>query len=218
MGKKRHDQLHKRRNRPAELKRRANKKTPRAIILIVGEGEKSEPNYFKGLRDSLRLSTVEVEVCGKECGSDPKSVLKYAKRRMDDNIGHYDEVWCVIDVERYGKQTAKINTVINEAKKAKIKVALSNPCFEVWILCHFEHHGAAFDRCKNVISEVKKHIKGYEKGSHIFEAHLSDKTDIALKNAKRLENQSGANTSRIERNPYTEVPQVVKRLRDIAKS
>jgi len=127
-------------------------------------------------------------------------------------------VWCVIDVERYGKQTGKIKTVISEATKANIEVALSNPCFEVWILCHFAHHGAAFDKCKSVVSEVKKHIKNYKKGSNIFEDYLSDKTDAALKNAKKIEKQSSDQTLRIERNPYTEAPKVVKLLRGIANS
>ena len=64
-----------------ELKRRASRRDPYKKILIVCEGEKTEPNYFEDIREYYRLNTVNVEVRG-DCGSDPMSVVNFAKQRF----------------------------------------------------------------------------------------------------------------------------------------
>jgi hypothetical protein len=69
-----------------ELARRPGRRAPRASILIVCEGEKTEPSYFKALRVALRLQTAEVEVCGKECRSDPLKVVEYAIQRRTELV------------------------------------------------------------------------------------------------------------------------------------
>ena len=43
-----------------ETKRVENSKTKRRYVLIVCEGEKTEPNYFKSLKDSLPKGVLEV--------------------------------------------------------------------------------------------------------------------------------------------------------------
>lgn len=73
--------FHKRKAKSAKgLQRRASRRDPYAKVLIVCEGEKTEPHYFQGLRNHYGLNTANVEVCG-ECGADPNSVLQFAKQR-----------------------------------------------------------------------------------------------------------------------------------------
>jgi hypothetical protein len=88
-----------RRRRPVrEVKRR---------ILIVCEGEVTEPNYFRDLRHQTR-SLVELRI---EPGGTPKTVVeravevkntaeKAAKRKKDENL-KYDVAWCVFDVDEH---------------------------------------------------------------------------------------------------------------------
>ena len=55
------DLFHKRKAREAEsLRRQAAKRVPYDVVLIVCEGEKTEPYYFKGLRKHLRLSNANI--------------------------------------------------------------------------------------------------------------------------------------------------------------
>lgn len=152
-------------------------------------------------------------------GSDLTRVLEYAKVILDDkNKPDYDHIWCVFDIEEFGKRTGQIKKVLREAEDANINVALSNPCFEVWILCHFEKFGQALDKCKNVIAEVKRHIRTYNKGTSIYDEYLSERTDTAIDNAKALMTQHGEVTDRIARNPSTEVYQLVELLLQISRN
>lgn len=83
----------------ADLKRRAVRRESYAKILIVCEGEKTEPNYFIGARDHYKLNTANVEVTG-ECGSDPMSIVNFAKQRyrQEKDLGDsFDKVFCVFD-------------------------------------------------------------------------------------------------------------------------
>lgn len=49
----------------------------------------------------------------------------------------YDEVWCVLDVE-HAAHAETLTQAIALAGKHNIRLVLSNPSFEVWLLCHFE--------------------------------------------------------------------------------
>lgn len=56
-----------------QLRRGQPKRAAYEKILIVCEGEKTEPHYFMGARNYYGLSTVNVEVRG-DSGADPSSV------------------------------------------------------------------------------------------------------------------------------------------------
>ena len=64
-----------------ELARKQTKRESYAKVLIVCEGEKTEPNYFGALKDHLALNNANVVVTG-ECGSSPRSIFEYAMRQI----------------------------------------------------------------------------------------------------------------------------------------
>nr|VFK77957.1 MAG: RloB-like protein [Candidatus Kentron sp. SD] len=73
-------------------------------VLIVCEGEKTEPNYFKELRKEYRLSVVNIHVISAD-GSDPVSVVRTARRRQQERRKQrkmpYDRIWCVFDRDEH---------------------------------------------------------------------------------------------------------------------
>ena len=74
------DLHHKRKAKAARaLKRRASRRSSYDKVLIVCEGEKTEPNYFNELVHYYKLNTANVEIDG-SCGSSPRSVLKRAEK------------------------------------------------------------------------------------------------------------------------------------------
>ena len=99
------DLFHKRKaKRASELARRKARREPYAKVLVVCEGEKTEPNYFNGLKDHYGLNSANVEVCG-ECGSDPLSIYRYARqlyREEKDADDPFDRVYCVFDKDTHG--------------------------------------------------------------------------------------------------------------------
>jgi len=79
--------------------RRQSKRPPLPKILIVCEGEKTEPNYFKGLRDELKLSGARVEITGKGA-SNPMGIVSFAEKRHREDKGAgfpFDHVFCLFD-------------------------------------------------------------------------------------------------------------------------
>jgi hypothetical protein len=53
-----------------------------------------------------------------------------------------DEVWCVFDVEWPKNdpdvQKKALKEAVEEARKGGVKLAISNPCFELWLILHFQ--------------------------------------------------------------------------------
>ena len=75
---------------------------------------------------------------------EPKSLVRAAidhkeraPRSAADRYTAYDEVWCVMDVEAPVAHPS-LPSAIRLAREHGISVALSNPCFELWLLLHFK--------------------------------------------------------------------------------
>ena len=62
-----------------QLERKRKNKEFKTKILIVCEGEKTEPFYFEELRKRYRLNTADIEIVHPK-GSDPMSVFEKAER------------------------------------------------------------------------------------------------------------------------------------------
>jgi hypothetical protein len=121
--------------------RKGSKKKPqRKKFLIVVEGVVTECDYMNAIRRSLRLSSVTIEIATGY--TDPVGIVNSAKklRKSAFKSDPYDEVWCVFDVEAKVTQQARhgLAEAIDSAKRSKISVAISNPCFEIWLLWHKE--------------------------------------------------------------------------------
>ena len=74
------------RDNPPKIRQRSQlerKKTLRASydrVLIVSEGSRTEPLYFKEIRNTYRLQTANVEVHPSALGTEPIQVVRYAKQ------------------------------------------------------------------------------------------------------------------------------------------
>lgn len=129
-----------------KLERKSEFLQPYDLILIVSEGEETEPNYFNKMIIREKLSSANVKVTG-ECGSDPVSVVKHAIKLFEireneiNSERKFDRVYCLIDRDEHANFNEALNR-INQYNKQKSKNVivpiLSFPCFEFWYICHFE--------------------------------------------------------------------------------
>jgi hypothetical protein len=173
-----------------QLERRQPVRTSSRTILIVCEDSKSSPDYFVRLRSELTLTSVTVEVYGKECGSAPISVVNYAIERKQEvetsSIrDKYDEIFCVIDIDEHETDQA-----IQKARDNNLNMIISNPCFEYWYILHFRKTGKSCPRHK-LCSELKKELKkrgckAYNKSGCDFIDQIYPLTKTAIKNAKDI--------------------------------
>ena len=114
---------------------------PKAKVVIVSEGKRTEPEYFKRFARLNRNGLVEVKTVG--LGAVPSSVvnraideydqLKRLARKQGDSFAYAFEVWAVFDRDEH----VEFDMPIQKAEAHEIKVAYSNPCFEIWGLMHY---------------------------------------------------------------------------------
>ena len=149
-------------NRRKDLRRRRPVRQPYPRILIVCEASKTEPTYFNDLKRAERRQ-VELKIV--PAGS-PKTVVETAvemlrdarrQARRDPFLG-YDQVWCVFDIDEH----PLVSDAMQQARDNKIELAISNPCFELWALLHFQDQQAHIERDR--LREISQnHMTGYDK-------------------------------------------------------
>ncbi|MBE9198710.1 MULTISPECIES: RloB family protein [unclassified Nodularia (in: cyanobacteria)] len=189
-------------NRGYSVRKVANREL-RQIFLIICEGEKTEPNYFKSFR--VPKDVIDVDVRG--FGYNPSKLVEKAKEL--NNQGDYDQIWCVFDRDDCPKQDFK--NAIKNAHKAGFKVAYSNEAFELWYVLHFEFLNTGLPR-QDYIPKLNKFLKNkYKKNSAAIHEELEELQPIAIKNAKKLLNQYNPPNPESD-NPCTTVHELVEEL------
>lgn len=178
----------------------------RKRFLLYCEGDVTEPKYFNDLRRHFRNPLIEIEI-GEGKRNDPKGLVELAKKRREearrnarrqrDDSLLYDEVWCIFDVDEH----ANLTNAIQQARAISISLAVSNPCFELWILLHFKEQWAPITGEKS-LSAVRRHLKDYEK--HVDFEKLKGKGEVAMARAKQMEARARANNKEFS-NPTTGV-------------
>jgi hypothetical protein len=207
---------HKFERKAAALKRRRGKRATFDRVLIVCEGEKTEPTYFEDIRKQLRLPKAEVRVLHSALGTQPRQIVDYAEEVFRGDR-EFDLVYAVFDRDEHTSyhdallRAAQLDHQLkNDFKKGVRFFAVpSVPCFELWLLIHFVEVQAFADRYE-VIARVGQHIPGYAKGLKgvygLTEARLAE----AIERANRLRNQFAPESGD---DPYTSVDELVAKLR-----
>lgn len=175
----------------------------RKKILLVCEGEKSEPNYFNWLKSNWRVNA-EIEIIGK-CG-DPLCVVQRAiyEKVKTNFFNKYDYIWAIFDRDNF--DMGRISQAFDLALKNGIGVIFSNESFELWYLLHFDYIEGAlgrYDICNKLSSRIGcKYIKGDDKIFKILYPLLTN----AIKNALKLDKLNGLKKN----NPYTGVYMLIE--------
>lgn len=128
--------------------------------------------------------------------------MKEAAKSQDPN-DHFDQVWCVFDIDEH----LKIPDARQQARDNGISLVVSNPCFDLWILLHYQdlHQHTHRDR---VQSACRKHIPGYDKSPPCEE--LFERFNEAQKRAIALNKW---HASRSTDSPSTNAHDLVAKIR-----
>ncbi len=196
-----------------QLKRNVEKRKPRLRFLLSFEDAKSAPSYFHSLIKCERISPRSVINRCAALGTDPKSVVDAAvdaeKQLGSEEFcrAEGDQVWIVIDVDEH----PGLSNTLERCRQKKYNVALSNPCFEYWLLLHFEESAPGVNNCSEMISRhLKHHIKKYTKGGFDF----SEVVKSARKASARAGQQHRAKNSESPQNccPSTTIYKLIDEL------
>ncbi|MEH2284357.1 MAG: RloB family protein [Nostoc sp.] len=183
--------------------RKVNTREVKQRFLIVCEGAKTEPNYFRSFR--VPKNVAEIDVQG--LGENPSKLVESAKYLNEQ--GEYDQVWCVFD--RNSWTLEDFNNAIIKAEAQGFKVAYSNEAFELWYVLHFEFLNTGIPRSDYLKKLTSLFGHTYQKNSETIYDELFDKQSIAIKNAENLLKQYNPHIP-VKDNPSTTVHLLVQEL------
>lgn len=190
------------------------------LFHIFCEGEKTEPNYLKKYigRNFPRATLFKIEKTEKNTPIQlVEEALKVKGRNPDGDI-----FWVVYDRESPTKYKDAFHAEARQKAGTNIHIALSNVCFEVWLLLHFQSSSAQYASCADLLkrSKLKTYIKDYDKANN--RTYSSEEIELARKNAERLNTQTkrGANSSSNQChqwNPYTDIHKLLDEIDKFGK-
>jgi hypothetical protein len=207
----------------AQLERKQNQRASYDRVLIVSEGSKTEPLYFKEIKNALRLQTANVEVHPSALGTEPIQVVRYAKNLFVAGDPHrrirakaFEKVFAVFDRDDHksyfdalklaGSLDGKMRNDVKQP--VEFKAVASVPCFELWLLLHYEDIRHPLHR-DEVLTRLKLHIPGYAKGAGGSFAMTKVNLDIASQRARKL---AALSTAFDDTEPSTDIVELVALL------
>ena len=135
--KQRLEALKAKRRKGPSLERVEQSLVEKPTILIVCEGENTEPSYFK----QFRLTSATIIPIGE--GYNTVSLVSRAL--VLSKVKQYDQVWCVFDKDDFSE--VDFNNAITLAESNDFGIAYSNQAFEYWLILHFDdHQGGGMNR------------------------------------------------------------------------
>lgn len=194
-------------------KRNSGLRKTKKIILMITEGNnQTEANYFKKFESSeYRIKFAQ----GND--TDPVKMILNLKSQYEDlglssEDGDLGISLIDTDCEKFkDKQIEKADKLCSES----IKQCVSSPCFEVWLLCHYEYSTRQYNSSDEVIEYLKNHIKDYSKNDENILKKTKFLISEALKNAERMNNYClslGKKPHTVEFMPSTEIPEIIEIL------
>lgn len=190
-------------------------------VLIVCEGEKTEPLYFYELIDHYEIHSANVRISG-DCGSDPVSVVEYGlelyHNEKSSTSGPFDRVFCVFDRDAHPNYNQALGKVAGARPNDIFHAITSIPCFEYWLLLHFSYTTAPYAAVGGVsagvaaLKELQAVWPEYIKANqNVFVSQLKQ-LEYAKNNAARaLEEAKKSHTD----NPTTLIHELVEYLQNI---
>ena len=212
-----------------KLERKQGNRENHDRILIVSEGRKTEPLYFQDIRAFYRLHSANVQVYYSKLGTAPIQVVKYAQQlftKGDMHIGirpkSFEQVYAVFDRDDHcsyfdALRLAKSldGKIKNDNKQSVVFKSISSvPCFELWLLLHYEDVSAPLTRYE-VMARLKKYFPEYEKSkSGVFQI-TCQYLPLAIERANRLIDLSKTHHDTVSQHPRTEINILVNVLKKL---
>ncbi|MBD5382404.1 MAG: RloB domain-containing protein [Clavibacter sp.] len=178
------------------------------MIALFCEGEATEPEYFKALAALPEIrSRAKLDMRISLTGAVPLTLVESAvAARARDEASEY---WCVFDVE-WPRQHPHLHEAFELARTRSIRLAVSNPCFEIWLILHMSEHGSHLD---NDDARRRRRDLDGAGDKHVDAAAYLPLRAVAAGRARALELRHERESSLMpHNNPSTSVYQLVESI------
>jgi hypothetical protein len=167
-------------------------------LLIICEGEKTEPQYLNEIKNELKLRTAHVQVFQSPLGTTPLQVVNGAEQiflsgdqARDIRPREFDRIFAVFDRDshlNFFDALARANALNNhyendDGEPTPFYAIPSLPCFELWLLFHYQNVQAPIHR-QDVYRLLGQYLPGYQKGARGYWASTKHKLDDAIQRSE----------------------------------
>lgn len=158
-------------------------------VVVVCEGTTTEPQYIEALAaepEVRHVAAVDLRLEAADEGEVPLTLVRRAiaiERRAKKEGGEVDEIWCVFDVE-WPRNHPNLREAMTLAESNGIHLAVSNPCFEIWLILHFKDAAGFL-----LNDEVRRERRGCDSqtGKHLDPQIYMPRRAAAVERAARLD-------------------------------
>ena len=191
------------------LSRKTAVRSEKRTYLIFAEGEVSEVEYLNALKNEPTVreaNAVELEISPDR--GVPLTLVRLAVAAKN-NKNEIDQFWCVFDVE-WPQHHPNLREAIDLARANDIQLAISNPCFEIWLILHHREQGAFLDNTQ--ARQARKTLDG-SADKHIDTSIYLSSRHVASSRAEKLDARHMREATRFpEDNPSSSMWRLVNSI------
>ena len=177
----------------------SKKSNLKEVIEDIENEIESLENTVKNIEEDcitlLSIITKKVFLVKEEIANILEKVLENIGNQQITYSEDIDKMCLIVDRDKKSFKEEQYNYVKEECKKKNFKFFVTNPCFEFWLLLHFDEvhsinreklleNKRASSKVRYVESELKKYFP-YNKNKYNAEL-LIEKIDLAIENEKRF--------------------------------
>lgn len=134
------------------------------LVVIASEDQYAVKQYF----DLFKSTQIQFRVLETEDGkSSPEQVMNRLSEFMSDHdFGEGDQFWFLADTDHWveNNHIQNLVEVVRQCRQKGIQVALSNPCFELWLLLHFaDFPNQGGLSCSDLGEQLRRIVGSYNK-------------------------------------------------------
>ena len=137
---------------------------------------------------------------------------EYDELDLDPQLG--DAAFCLVDSDVDPAKDSQLERADAESDE-RTELVVSSPCFEIWYLCHFSASTRQYSSNNEILKALKQYIPDYRKEMTGIWELLESKTELAVKNAKTLEQrclEKGLRKHCVSFTPSTEIYKIFELL------
>ena len=161
-----------RKKRP--IQRSEDRTRDASLVVIASEDRFAVKQYF----EMFHSTRIQFHVLETDHGqSSPEHVMARLEQYLNEySVGDGDQFWLVCDTDHWieSNHIHNLVEVVKRCKQKDISVALSNPCFDLWLLLHFDDFPTASSvTCGQVGDLIRAKLSTFNK-TRVFDLPISE--------------------------------------------
>lgn len=208
------------RRTPISIGRAERERRDDRFFVVAAEDTYAPSQYFDGL-DFHRVKVVVLPTPPGSGLSSPEHVVDrlneaFQQAKRNRECQEDDEFWLLLDTDHHVRGTHLRGTTeaLAQARQVGFEVAISNPCFDLWLLLHLEEPlaGEQLRNCAAVEARLRAVLGSYDKTAIKRGSFPLAKVPDAIRRARSLESNPDAPEGRWPESTGTRVYRLLESI------